>query len=316
MKKSLICIPIAVMAQASLAVPLYTYTPPDADRNNLTAPVAVDGKCSKSSVSITRMVVSAGSREGTNVVGDGVSATDCLGYITSPDNDWGKDPSPNTGELYQGLLNGELSKAKGQSTTQYYVDPNTFLDNKNDRWLDEDRPGWIAVAGADCDDGDDGEVCATSNPNDANWYKSVGDINIGSFIDVTFGSGWWSLEITDIAALLAAEERFIGGSATYDHLTFVLKGANNKDAQGVSAPWAIFDFNFYDLIDDGVDVRFDEFYSFEGTWETDVIGGKALSHWSMWVHDPPLFTTTNVPAPAPLFLIIPVFALVMRRRKV
>ncbi|WP_201220820.1 PEP-CTERM sorting domain-containing protein [Halochromatium roseum] len=236
-----------------------------------------------------------------------INSTSFIG-IETPDNDWGKDPSPNTGLLYEGLLNGEtLQHNKKGTKTTYYLDPNLFLTNSNDSWVDEETVGWISLANSE-------------NDNSGEWisddsYSSItaadGTVfNLNDFIDLSFNnSGDWSLFVdpTAIDAATAA----LGRPALFDHLTFVLKGSNKSDPS-----WAVFDFNFWDLIDDGLDISLgDTVYYFTGSWNTGVINNQDLSHVGIWAHDPPTVLTDNeIPEPSTLLLMAAAFAGLYTRR--
>ena len=93
-----------------------------------------NGLCDTNSVQITSIETNPG---GTAVSGISypISATQCLGYITDPGNDWGNSPSPNNGLLGEGLLNQELNKDGG------YIPGDFFLTHPNDRMVDLDGDG-------------------------------------------------------------------------------------------------------------------------------------------------------------------------------
>lgn len=300
----------AVLANSAFAAPsLPSYPVPTG-----ATPVVSNGDCANhlDSVQITKITTifsdSDPSRVGGQVNSSNLNATNCLGFVLEPDNDWGDTPSPNVGALFDGMLNGQLSPA---GFGDYYVDPNTFLTNDKDQWKNPNAPGWIALAGGECNDDAD---C------DYPVYNDVGGVsNLASLLDISFGIGTWSLTIPDPQALLVAISGELGDAA-FDHLTFVLKGANKKKDTDAGT-WAIFDFNFWDLIAEyendpntGADIRFDELYNFEGTWDTGVIRGKDLSHWSVWVHDPPASSFEEIPVPAPLLLMAPALIMLMRKR--
>ncbi|WPL16107.1 hypothetical protein Thiowin_01054 [Thiorhodovibrio winogradskyi] len=264
-----------------------------------------------SSVQITGIYKNDGSLDlsdlssATNIItGSPLDSTGALGFVTSPDNDWGKTPSPNIGELYDGLLNGEVG---GPGQGDYYVDPSYFLTNQNDSWVDENTPGWISLATSDYEGENAGEwfsadALATEDENGdpidpISSYGSVNGYDLSQVLDISFTSeGTWSL-LVDPSAIQAATIE-LGRPTIFDHLAFVLKGSNNADAS-----WAIFDFNFWDLIDKGLDISLgDTVYYFTGRWDTGVINNQDLSHVTIWAHDPPA-GSTSVPAPTPLALL-------------
>jgi len=249
--------------------------------------VVSDGTCNVSSVQITN--ITAVAPPGSNIVTEGdIDATSCLGFITSPDNDWGNGPNPNIGALYDGLLNEEASNTKQGDS--YYVPGDTFLTNANDSMVDLNDdgdatdPGWIRLGGMEV--GDDF------------IYDFVNSYNLDDVLDISFNlDGTWSLTVDPFAIEFATIA--LGRPSVFDHLAFVMKGPNNVDGS-----WAIYDFNFYDLIDDyganGLDISLgDTAYAFEGTWDKNLfVNDDALSHMSIWAHDPP--AGTSVPEPSTL----------------
>jgi len=231
-----------------------------------------------------------------------IDSTSCLGFIVDPSNDWGEDPDPNKGGLGDGLLNGEYSK------DGYFIPGEQFLTNEDDSMVnldglgEADDPGWIRLGGFEVDED--------------NWnfqYDSIGDYNLGSVIDMSFNNdGTWSLAVDPAAIAFATAA--LGRPSVFDHLAFVLKGPN-KDKEAGS--WAIYDFNFHDLIDDGWDVSLgDTAYTFEGKWDTDLfVNDNALSHMSVWAHDPPA-ESTYVPEPSTLAIFaLSLIGLASRRFK-
>jgi len=262
--------------------------------SNASLIVESDGECLNSTFTITDITaVASGS---SNIVGSPVNATSCLGFITSPDNDFGNNTDPNMGGLGDGLLNGEVGRNGPNSG--YYVPGDYFLTNVNDSMVDIDNvggktdPGWIRLGGSETISGDEWNF----QPD------SIGSYNLGSVIDVSFyTNGTWSLAVDPLAIGLATNA--LGRPSVFDHLAFVMKGPNNVDAS-----WAIYDFNFHDLIDDGLTISLgDTAYNFEGTWDTNLfVNDDALSHFSIWAHDPP---ASNVDVPEPSTLAI--FALGM-----
>ncbi|MFB0981714.1 MAG: PEP-CTERM sorting domain-containing protein [Alteromonadaceae bacterium] len=247
--------------------------------------VVSNDSCNLSSVQITD--ITAVAPPGSNIVTQGdIDATSCLGFITSPDNDWGNEPNPNIGALYDGLLNEEASNTKNGYS--YYVPGNTFLTNINDSMIDLNGdgdatdPGWIRLGGMEVGNGF--------------IYESVKDYNLDGVIDISFNlNGTWSLTVDPSAIEFATS--VLGRPSVFDHLAFVMKGPNNVDGS-----WAIYDFNFHDLIDDygvnGLDISLgDTAYAFEGTWDKNLfVNDDALSHMSVWAHDPP--AVSDVPEPS------------------
>jgi hypothetical protein len=104
-----------------------------------------------------------------------------------------------------------------------------------------DDPGWIRLGGAETE-------------TNGIWdfeYDSIGGLSLESLITMTLNNdGNWSLAVDPSA--IAAVTNELGRPTVFDHLAFVMKGPNNGgDTFG---SWAIYDFNFYDLIDNGLNI--------------------------------------------------------------
>ncbi|MDM7859229.1 hypothetical protein QTP81_01245 [Alteromonas sp. ASW11-36] len=263
--------------------------------------VTSNGLCDPSTVQITVIETNPG---GDAVTGMSypIDSTKCLGYVTNPHNDWGNSPNPNNGLLGEGLLNGELNK------DGYFIPGDYFLTNPNDSLVDLDGdddftdPGWIRLGGVD--DIEDNDVQLNFE------YDSINGYNIGQVINMQFSmNGTWSLSVDPSAIPFATNA--LGRPTVFDHLAFVMKGPNSGSS---TSGWAVYDFNFYDLIDSGLNISLgDTAYSFEGTWDSSTIfGGQRLSHFSVWAHDPP---GVSVDEPALLGLFALGLALVGFRRK-
>ena len=259
--------------------------------------VVSNGNCNLSSVQITD--ITAVAPPGSNIVpaNSAIDATSCLGYVTSPDNDWGNGPTPNIGALYDGLLNEQASNTKHGDS--YYVPGDYFLTNPNDSMVDLDNngsktdPGWIRLGGAEAT-GPDEDLILSFN------YDVINGYDLDEVIDMSFSfDGTWSLTVDPAAIEFATLA--LGRPSVFDHLAFVMKGPNtNHEGDDEFGEWAIYDFNFHDLIDDGWDISLgDTAYAFAGTWDAATIfNGKDLSHLSVWAHDPP--AGTSVPEPSTL----------------
>jgi hypothetical protein len=243
--------------------------------------------------------------------GGAINFTSCLGFITDPDNDWGKSPSPNLGGEKDGLLNGEILN-KG-NTLPYAIPGDQFLTNVKDSMIDlnEDGlvndPGWIRLGGSEGDENDDGTW-----DFDYDFLGEEDEIDLSTLITMELNTnGTWSLEVNPNA--IPFVNAFLGRPTVFDHLAFVMKGPNNSGNNPNSTDpeygsWVIYDFNFYDLIDGGLDINLgDTAYKFGGAWDIDMFENpNALSHFSIWAHDPPA-TTTVVSEPS----TIAIFALGM-----
>jgi hypothetical protein len=253
--------------------------------------VKSDGNCKTESFQISSI---AAVPAGPNIVGAPINSTSCLGFVTYPDNDFANNPNPNKGGLEDGLLNGEIVlTGPGPDKDGYYVAGDQFLTNGNDSMVDLngdgifDDPGWIRLGGAETETGGDWNFV----------HDSIGDLNLKDLITMSLSDdGTWSLEVEPIAIGAVTDE--LGRATVFDHLAFVMKGPNNGGDDFGS--WAIYDFNFHDLIKDGLAISLgDTAYDFEGTWDVDMFNNdNALSHFSVWAHDPP--ATFDVPEPSTL----------------
>jgi hypothetical protein len=101
------------------------------------------GNCNLSDVKITS--IKAVLTNGPELVKSGdLDSTKCLGFVSTPSNDWGNNPSPNLGGFEDGLLNGEIVNGKGQNKgNEYYVAGDEFLTNINDSMVDIDGFVWV-----------------------------------------------------------------------------------------------------------------------------------------------------------------------------
>ncbi|MGL1957049.1 MAG: PEP-CTERM sorting domain-containing protein [Colwellia sp.] len=265
--------------------------------------VVSNGECLETTIQITDITTVA--PVGSNIVpvNTTINSTSCLGFITSPNNDFGNNPIPNMGGLGDGLLNEEIG---GQGQDSYYVPGDYFLTNSKDSMVnldgigEADDPGWIRLGGAE-----------TVSGGEWNFqYDSIGEYYLGSVIDMSFyDNGTWELAVDPSAILLATAA--LGRPSVFDHLAFVMKGPNNIDGS-----WAIYDFNFHDLIDNGLAISLgDTAYKFEGTWDKNLfVNDDALSHMSVWAHDPPV--VSNIPEPSTLAIFaLGIIGLALRRFK-
>jgi hypothetical protein len=293
------------MNKIIFSVAIFTLAFSGTSSASLIEEVASNGECLNSTFTITDITPNIPA--GSNIVGIPLEGTSCLGFITSPNNDFGNNPDPNTGGLGDGLLNEEVG-GQGQNQNNY-VPGDYFLTNDDDSMVDLNNdgnktdPGWIRLGGSE-----------TKSAGEWDFqYDSINDFDLSSIIDMTFSdNGTWALEVDPSAIALA--NAALGRPSIFDHLAFVMKGPNNVDGS-----WAIYDFNFHDLIDDGLNISLgDTAYNFEGTWDKNLfVNDDALSHFSVWAHDPPgIQTTTNVPEPTTLTIFaLGVIGLVSRRFK-
>lgn len=266
--------------------------------------VVSNGNCVTSSVQISNIrTINPSGTLGSSVGGVPypIDSTSCLGYVTSPDNDFGNGPNPNIGGLGDGLLNQEVFK-------NYFISGDHFLTHPNDSMVDLDGdgiktdPGWIRLGGSD-----------TGGTGDWSFnYDAINGYDLAQILDVTFGTriengnliGYWTLYVDPSAIPFVTNA--LGRPTLFDHLAFVLKGPNtNNQGADQFGEWAVYDFNFYELIDAGLEVSLgDQTYAFTGTWDAStVFDGKDLSHLSIWAHDPPISTRVQIPEPTTFMLV-------------
>ena len=218
-----------------------------------------------------------------------VSATGCYA-VQDPNNDFKSTYDPNIGSLYDGMFNGESS----EGNTNYHISPNLFLDHANDQWVDANTPGWISLASVNGAEADDG-----LQPFEVS-YSEVGDFDLDDLLDITFDSDGWSLGFNPVNADIVGDiTEILGRPTLFDHLSFVFKSANHQD-------WYIYDFNFWELIDGGLDIDLNDPHNMSGSWNSELLFGQhAVSHIEIVAHDPPPTgtTTTNIPEPKSLAIL-------------
>lgn len=267
--------------------------------------VKIDGSCAKSAMTINNMV---NLTDNSLVSPLPVSATDCYA-VTAPDNDFSSNYGMNTGGLYEGMLNGESKRFNGKNGTTYHVNPNLFLDNPNDRWFDENTPGWISLAEVNGAEEDKGLAPF------ARSYSSIGGVSLSQLFTIDFGiengMGFWSIDfIPNAGDVIKEVERLLKRPTRFDHLAFVLKGANKQD-------WYMYDFSFWDLMDDqNLSIDLNDPHNISGTWNPNLFfGGQQVSHIQILAHDPPPPSNTDVPEPKGLFILFSGLALLLARRR-
>lgn len=202
------------------------------------------------------------------------------------------DSSPNIGLRNMGLLNFDSTQGSDysynllieESDLQAIGDPNVAED-----------PGQIYLGkqeGAEFD------------------YSSVLGNELDQFLSIDFDSigeksGTWSVGV-DFGAIPDIES-FLG-RASFDHLAIVLKAGPQ---------FAIYDFNFKDIFASeyaaGNVLDFRTEYTFSGTWQTNDLGNKGLSHATVWARDP--LPPEEVSAPGVFGLLgLSLFGIAVRRR--
>ena len=138
------------LSSVSFAGVIYPFTPQEESEALVVSADNAVG-CDLSAMTIQNMINLTG---GLNPNPLPVNATDCYA-VENTDNDFASTYAPNTGELYDGMFNGE-SKDNGKNSG-YYVDPNLFLDHANDQWVDANTPGWISLASINGAEDDENE---------------------------------------------------------------------------------------------------------------------------------------------------------------
>lgn len=298
MDKLLVGLVASLLSSASFAA-VIPFTPQPGSNHVVTG---MNGEnCHKSAMTIDNMV---NLTDNSVVVPPAVSATDCYA-VSGPGNDFASDYKANTGTLYEGMFNGESFK-------NYHVDPNLFLDNANDSWVDATTPGWISLAQIN---GAEEDVNDNLAPFEVT-YSSIGGVDLKQLLNITFGIdngiGFWSLNfIPDADEVIKEVDKLLGRPTRFDHLAFILKGGNKHD-------WYMYDFSFWDLMDEqNLSIDLNDPHSISGTWNPNLFfSGKDVSHIQIVAHDPPP-NSTDVPEPKALliFLFSGLVLMMVRRAK-
>lgn len=176
-----------------------------------------------------------------------------------------------------------------------------------------DDPGWIQLGRQDD---------YISGSWDGSDYASVRGNSLEDFISISFtADGLWSLGVKGDSIGDLEGEDYLDRFATFDHLAIVLKAGNNNDNSDDTDGFFVFDFDFKDIFKDqllrgNVALGYRQEYTFTGTWNTDMLEGKGLSHAAVWVRDPIVATSEEVPAPSVLGLLgLSLLGIAVRRRK-
>jgi len=222
-------------------------------------------------------------------------------------------PSPNIGQLNDGLLNGGGGTYIGPDGSTEYFTGMEFIEEADLQDIDGDGiatdPGWVHLANLQANDGNITSFTydtAGPQPNDNSNDPLV--ISINDVVDITFefkegsgSSGTWSLYnpkgpegsniINNVQELL--------GEATFDHLAFTVKAGT---------AFAIYDFDFgyifdYELSNFGNSALNNLTpYEISGTFDvSDDFDGKNISHINIWARDPA--DTAVIPEPSTLILL-------------
>jgi hypothetical protein len=249
--------------------------------------------CHPGNVTITSVETSP--LDGAGVLFSGSQgATSCIGLdhgndVQSPYN----APSPNIGQLNDGLLNGQggiLSPTWFNNPAH----PSPMLDlDHNGTYTD---PGWIFL----------GHQSGFSNQGSSfttDLYNLPLDLN--SILTIKFNcdapctSGTWSLETS--LDIITKVEAVLGRNA-FDHLAFVIHGGGDR--------FGIYDFDFNILAAGLPGFNYTTPYSFTGTWNTNDFSNptdtnpQTVSGISIWARDPAPGTPNNqVPEPSSIALL-------------
>ena len=206
-------------------------------------------------------------------------------------------PSLNIGQAGDGLLNGDSQNwlLKNSDPEQYYqFDGYEFISEFQDvDGIDgANDPGWIYL----------GKQDGASIPFS---YAQVGGIDIGSLIGIGFnyeldddseiiGADW---SLTPQEGILDTLEPLLGNNF-FDHLSIVLKSADY---------FAVYDLDFNKIFAlEGLTEEYFAPVQLTGYLDNSDLtlkkgNAQAISHISLWAHDPA--TSTIVPEPATLILL-------------
>jgi len=230
------------------------------------------------------------------------TASTCIGPRTNPTSEDSLGPvAPNLGYDGSGLLNTESTDGSGLTTAEI-----EFLLGDNSDWLDLDGEGlapgvrdagWIHLANIQVDEGSSTQVPVGTA--EEGGYATVATVSLEPWLNILFectdekcANGSWAIEVVEGTADEFSELI----SATFDHLTFTMKGGSGNQDNG----WYIYDFDFTGAINDGlVDTLTD--YTFGGTFNFTDLDGLGLSHLNVWARDP-RSDISEVPLPGAVWL--------------
>jgi hypothetical protein len=220
---------------------------------------------------------------GDNLLSGTYKATGVAGFYSGNDSG-NNDPIPNTGIYGQGVLNGESEYMTGGEFLTTEWDTMSYL---NDDLIPD--PGWIQLGKYDYDDESvdyDPELGPVKD-KDGNW------ITIPIFelltININVTDGLWELATDPLKKDLVLE--LLGGAATFDHLTFIIKK---------STEFAVYDFNFNLIINVWETLLdFDTAYVLGGSFDP-LDFGDDFSHLSVHARDP---QDIVIPEPATMALM-------------
>jgi len=280
--------------------------------------------CNVNNVQLTSVTNVGGS---TNLLSQDYSATECAFYYGNDDAHGVSSPNPNIGQLNDGLLNGEAG-----FDYFHFIDPSDLQILDKDLITGEpdgiaDDPGWIHLANL--------------NSNFEETYSDIGPAPLGdgsilkgqkalptdtyptldSLLDITFActsgstgdcnAGTWSLDILDLSGLVSTVSQLLGRAALFDQLAISIKsGTKGGDHTSI-----IYNIDFKDIFaaeNNPTILNLQTPYNLGGTFNTNDIGGKGVSHINVWARDPS--QTQEVSAPSTLLFWLAGMLLLVRLR--
>ncbi|BCO19908.1 hypothetical protein KUC3_27650 [Alteromonas sp. KC3] len=264
--------------------------------------------CNVNNVQLTSMT-NVGSN--TNLLSQDYSATECAFYYGNDDAHGVSSPNPNIGQLNDGLLNGEAG-----FDYFHFIDPSDLqiLDIDPSTGQPDgvaDDPGWIHLANL--------------NSNFVETYSDIGPAPLGdgsvlkgqksspsdtapsldTLLDITFActsgttgdcnAGTWNLDILDLSGLVNTVSQLLGRAALFDQLAISIKSGT----PGGAHTSIIYNIDFKDIFaaeNNPAILNLQTPYNLGGTFNTNDIGGKGVSHINVWARDPAQAITVSAPS--------------------
>jgi len=263
--------------------------------------------CSVENATLDSIKLTDGLPPSGELLSQSYNATSCVGLYGENDDAGGlNSPSPNIGQLGDGLLNG-----------QDILDGMEFITEADLQALDpdgiHDDPGWIHLAHFDAQNGisysNAGPVPGGSLTLDISELLTLSLECVSGDLSDCNSMNW---ELTTKLGIIDQVQALLG-PATFDHLAFTVKaGSDNSDGG-----FAVYDFNFKDIfsIENSPFLNFNTPYKLGGTLNTADFGNKGVSHLNVYARDP-ADDSTQVPEPSILTLFsLGMIALVLCRFK-
>jgi hypothetical protein len=254
--------------------------------------------CSTANVTLNSIQLTDGLPPSGELLSQPYDATSCVGVFGDNDEGGLSSPSPNIGQLDDGLLNGEGDTFDGME----------FIETEDLQALDLDGinndPGWIHLAHFDAEGGISYSSAGPA-PGAGALTLDIGDLLTLSLTCLT-GTGGLS-DCDSMSWLLTTKLDIIPqvqellGPATFDHLAFSIKAGSESSGGG----FAVYDFNFKEIFDNenSAFLNFNTPYKLGGTLNTLDFGGKGVSHLNVWARDPAETNITEIPEPSTIILI-------------